>query len=163
MNLITFHNSLMTVMPSGESKTILKEKVGILGDKGYLFGKEFNSHLTEVRRAKNRAMAIMKLNQKGLVLKPFQQGPTSGNQRNGGGQITFVFNHYRYQNGQFSQIKQFSEVYFFTASFTNRIDQLSLVPTSELKRVYPVVKDLSGDKNYPEKISKKTPFFRTKE
>ena len=29
----------MTVMPSGESKTILKEKVGILVDKGYLFGK----------------------------------------------------------------------------------------------------------------------------
>ena len=158
MNLITFHNSLMTIMPSGESKTILKEKVGILGDKGYLFGKEFNSHLTEVRRAKNRAMAIMKLNQKGLVLKP-----TSGNQRNGGGQITFVFNHYRYQIGQFSQIKQFSEVHFFTASFTNRIDQLSLVPTSELKRVYPVVKDLSGDKNYPEKISKKITFFWTKE
>ena len=108
---------------------------------------KFNSHLAGVRRVKNRARAIMKSNRKGSVLKPFQQGSPSGHQRNAGGQNIFAFNRLRYQSGQSNQIKEISEVNFLTASFTNRIDYLCLVSTSELKRVYPVAKDLSGEKN----------------
>ena len=89
----------------------------------------------------------MKSNRNGSVLKPFQQGPPSGHQRNAGGQNIFAFNRLRYQSGQSNQIKEISEVNFLTASFTTRIDYLCLVPTSELKRVYPVAKDLSGEKN----------------
>ena len=42
MNSVAFHRpfiSLMVIMPYDESKTIVKEKVDILRDKCYLFGR----------------------------------------------------------------------------------------------------------------------------
>ena len=53
-------DSLMTIMPYGESKTFLNEKVDILRNKGSLFGKEFSNHIAEVRNAKRRSITMFK-------------------------------------------------------------------------------------------------------
>ena len=50
----------MTIMPYGESKTFLNEKVDILRNKGSLFGKEFSNHIAEVRSAKSRSITMFK-------------------------------------------------------------------------------------------------------
>ena len=87
MNSITFSryfNFLMTVILYGNLEIILKKKLDILEDKGYLLGKEFSNHLAVVRGTKLRTMAIMKANQKGSVSKLFQQVLPSCHQRNCG-------------------------------------------------------------------------------
>ena len=115
MNSITIRrhfNLLITIMPYSELKTILKEKLDILEDKGYLFGKEFHNHLTEVRRAKHRKISIMKLTKRFQFQSPFNMCPHLVT-REMVGQNRFVFNlkDIKMEN----LVKELSKVNFLTA------------------------------------------------
>ena len=132
-------NTLSAILPYSESKQIIREKADIMGRNGDLFGKEFNDHLSEMRKAKNQTIAIYS---KPSSSKPFLAGPSPSKQRSGGGtKPHFVAR----------ETREATKVNFNVprAPLFNRTKTPYIVPISDLKFVHPVVKQLFVGKDIP--------------